>query len=162
MSTTHGAPYGAIDARGAFDPVARPELYDGVRTRRATAFLIDVTIVLALTTLAYVVVLILGVPTLGLGWLLLPLVWPAIPILYNALTLGGSHSATPGMRVMGVEMRTFDGGRMYPLLALLHGLLFWLSVTFLTPVILVVALFTPRKQLLHDLLLGTFVIRARP
>jgi uncharacterized RDD family membrane protein YckC len=157
MATTHGA----IDARGAFDPIERPELYDGVRTRRATAFLIDVTIVVALTTLAYLAVLALGVPTLGLGWLLLPLVWPLVPILYNTLTLGGPNSATPGMRVMGVEMRTFDGGRMYPLLALLHGVLFWLSVTFLTPLVLVVALFTPRKQLLHDLLLGTVVIRDR-
>ena len=89
------------------------------------------------------------------------MVWPLVPILYNTLTLGGPNSATPGMRVMGVEMHSFDGGRMYPLLALLHGVLFWLSVTFLTPVVIVVTLFTPRKQLLHDLLLGTFVIRAR-
>jgi uncharacterized RDD family membrane protein YckC len=45
-------------------------------------------------------------------------------------------------------------------LALLHGVGFWFSVGILTPLILVVALFTPRKQLLHDLLIGTVVVRS--
>lgn len=144
----------------AFEPVERPELYEGVRIRRTLAFLIDVSIVAALTGLAYVLVLLLGLPTFGLGWLLLPLVWPTVPILYNAITLGGPHSATPGMRVMGLAMRSFDGRGTYPLLALLHGLAFWLSVTFLTPLVLAVSLLSPKKRLLHDILLGTTVIRA--
>lgn len=152
---------GAVGIGGAaYDPVERPEVYEGVRTRRTLAFLIDVSIVAALTGLAYLLVLFLGLPTLGLGWLLLPLVWPTVPILYNAITLGGPRSATPGMRAMGLTMRAFDGRGMYPLLALLHGLAFWLSVTFLTPLVLAVSLLSPRKRLLHDILLGTTVIRA--
>jgi uncharacterized RDD family membrane protein YckC len=77
------------------------------------------------------------------------------------LTLGGPHSATPGMRSMGVEIRTLRGDPMNHGLALLHALLFWVSVSLLTPLVLVVALFTPRKQLLHDLLIGTMAVRRR-
>jgi uncharacterized RDD family membrane protein YckC len=51
---------------------------------------------------------------------------------------------------------------MFPLLAIMHSLLFWFSVSFLTPLILLVGLFTPRKQLLHDLILGTVVVNSGP
>ena len=44
--------------------------------------------------------------------------------------------------------------------ALLHALGFWFSVSLLTPFILLVALFTARKQLLHDLVLGTVAVRS--
>ncbi|MGH6925883.1 MAG: RDD family protein [Propylenella sp.] len=84
-----------------------------------------------------------------------------VAILYAVLTLGGPASATPGMRFMGIEMRTLRGGHMDYGLALLHALGFWFSVAILTPLILIVALFTARKQLLHDLVLGTIAIRAR-
>ena len=76
------------------------------------------------------------------------------------LTLGGPSSATPGMRFTGIEMRTVRGERMYYGLALLHALLFWFSLAILTPLVLLVALFTDRKQLLHDLLLGTVAVRS--
>jgi uncharacterized RDD family membrane protein YckC len=55
-------------------------------------------------------------------------------------------------------MRTWNGAPMFPLLAVMHSLLFWFSVSFLTPLILIVGLFTPRKQLLHDIVLGTVVV----
>jgi uncharacterized RDD family membrane protein YckC len=143
----------------AFDPAAHPERYEGVRTRRIFAFLIDAAVVLVLMVIAYVAIGILGVLTLGLGWLLLPAVWPVVAILYALLTLGGPSSATPGMRFMGIEMRTLAGERFDYGLALLHPLLFWFSVALLTPLILVVGLFTRRKQLLHDLALGTAAVR---
>jgi uncharacterized RDD family membrane protein YckC len=145
----------------AFDPAERPELYYGVRTRRVFAFLVDASIVFLLMILASVVVVVLGLFTFGLGWLLFPLIWPFVAILYTMFTLGGPSSATPGMRVTGVEMRTWYGAPMYPVLALAHAIGFWLSVTFLTPLVLLVALVTPRKRLLHDILLGTIVIRRR-
>jgi uncharacterized RDD family membrane protein YckC len=144
----------------SFDPVVHPELYDGVRTRRIFAFLVDVAIILFLMILAYVIIAILGVFTLGLLWLLLPAVWPVVAILYSMLTLGGPASATPGMRFTGIEMRTSRGERLDYGLAVLHPLLFWFSVAILTPLVLVVALFTSRKQLLHDLVLGTVAVRS--
>jgi uncharacterized RDD family membrane protein YckC len=143
-----------------YDPAIHPELYEGVRTRRAFAFLIDFSVIVALMVAAYVVIAVVGIFTLGLLWLLLPAVWPVVAILYSVLTLGGPSSATPGMRFMGIEMRTLRGEPISYGLALLHVLGFWVSVAILTPLILIVALFTSRKQLLHDLVLGTVAVRS--
>ncbi len=145
-----------------YDPGVHPERYEGVRTRRAFAFLIDAAVVLVLMVVAYLIIAVIGIFTLGLLWLLLPAVWPVVAILYSVLTLGGPNSATPGMRFMGIEIRTVRGERMYYGLALLHVLGFWISVVILTPLVLLVALFTPRKQLLHDLVLGTVAVRSQP
>jgi uncharacterized RDD family membrane protein YckC len=144
----------------ALDPAVHPERYEGVRTRRSFGFLVDAGVILFLMIVTWIVIGVLGVFTLGVGWLLFPAVWPVVAILYTVLTLGGPSSATPGMRFTGVEMRTVRGEPMNYGLALLHALGFWFSVGILTPLILVVALFTPRKQLLHDLLIGTVVVRS--
>jgi uncharacterized RDD family membrane protein YckC len=143
-----------------YDPAVHPERYDGVRTRRIFAFLIDCAVILSLMLIAYLVILVAGIFTLGLLWFLLPAVWPAIAIAYSVLTLGGRHSATPGMRFTGVELRTVRGERLDYGLALLHVLGFWFSVAFLTPFVLLVALFNERKQLLHDLVLGAVAVRS--
>jgi uncharacterized RDD family membrane protein YckC len=143
-----------------YDPAIHPELYEGVRTRRAFAFLIDFSVIVVLMVAAYVVIAIVGIFTLGLLWLLLPAVWPVVAILYSVLTLGGPSSATPGMRFMGIEMRNLRGEPVHYGLALLHVLGFWVSVAILTPLILLVALFTSRKQLVHDLILGTVAVRS--
>jgi uncharacterized RDD family membrane protein YckC len=39
-----------------------------------------------------------------------------------------------------------------------HAITFWLMVSFLTPLILLVAFFNDRRRLLHDMLVGTIVI----
>lgn len=152
--------YDVDGAELALDPAVHPERYDGVRTRRSFAFLVDSAVIFFLMVLASIVILILGIFTFGFGWLLFPLVWPAVAILYSMLTLGGPSSATPGMRFVGIEMRTLRGETLgYPL-ALLHALGFWFTVTLLTPFVLLFALLTPRKQLLHDLALGSVAIRS--
>jgi uncharacterized RDD family membrane protein YckC len=38
--------------------------------------------------------------------------------------------------------------------------LFWVSVSFFTPLILLVGLFNGRRRLLHDMILGTVVINS--
>jgi uncharacterized RDD family membrane protein YckC len=144
----------------ALDPAIYPERYEGVRSRRMFAFLIDSAVILFLMLVASFFVAVLGVFTLGLGWFLFPLVWPVIAILYEVFTIGGPSSASPGMRFMGIQLRTEEGERMNYPLALLHALGFWFSVTLLTPLVLLVALFTRRKQLLQDLALGTVAIRS--
>ncbi|ODN72460.1 RDD family protein [Methylobrevis pamukkalensis] len=143
------------------DPLTDHRLYSGVRTRRFMAFLIDVTIVAVLTFMAGIVVFFIGLATLGLGWAIYAILWPLMALLYCAFTLGGPKSATVGMRAFGLEMRQVDGGRMSPGLAAVHSVLFYASVSILTPFIVLVALFTDRKRLLHDLLLGTVVINRR-
>ncbi len=141
------------------DSLDAPRAYRGVRTRRMLSFVVDYTLVLILSVPAAIVVFLLGIVSFGLAWGLYAVLLPAIAILYLAFTLGGSKQATPGMRFAGIRIARLDGGRVDAPLAVLHGVLFWAANAVLTPFVLLVGLFTPRKQLLHDLLLGTVVVR---
>ncbi len=153
--------YQSVD-RDAFDPRTQPELFEAVLSRRILAFFVDAVIVVALMLPAALVVFVIGVLTFGIGWLLYGCLFLVVALGYVALTLGGPASATVGMRLAGIELRTWNGGRMFPLLAIMHAILFWFSVSVLTPLVLLVGLFTYRKQLLHDLLLGVVMINAEP
>ncbi|MCV6547492.1 MAG: RDD family protein [Cohaesibacter sp.] len=146
------------DRSHAYDPATRPALFDGVLSRRAIAFLFDVVMITALVAAASVFVAILGVLTFGLGWLLYGILAPLVAISYTALTLGGSQAATPGMRLMGLEMRLWYGAKPYLLLAIMHSLLFWFIHVVFTPFMLLVALFSKRGQLLHDMILGSVIV----
>jgi uncharacterized RDD family membrane protein YckC len=159
MSDAIGTGNGMVRA-DVFDPVARPELFEGVRWRRSMAFVVDVTMVGMLFMIAAFAVFFLGLVTLGLGWMLYLILWQAVALLYTAFTLGGPSSATPGMRLMGLEMRLWYGAKVYPLLAAVHVIAFWLSISLLTPFVLVVSLINERKRLLHDIVLGTVVVNA--
>ncbi|MEE4012603.1 RDD family protein [Roseibium sp. FZY0029] len=143
-----------------FDPVSNPELFSGVRSRRIFAFFIDLIVITLFTFAAGIVVFFLGVFTLGLGFLLYGILPTAVALLYVAFTLGGPQASTLGMRAMGLEMRLWYGAKPYPLLAAVHVILFWFSVSLLTPLVLLVSLFSDRKRLLHDLVLGTVVINS--
>ena len=123
------------------------------------SFVVDYALVLLLSVPAAIVVFILGIVSFGLAWGLYAILLPVIAIVYIAFTMGGAKQATPGMRVAGVRVARLDGARVDPTMAVLHGVLFWASVSVLTPFVLLIALFTRRKQLLHDLLLGTAVVR---
>jgi uncharacterized RDD family membrane protein YckC len=79
-------------------------------------------------------------------------------IAYYGLTFGSPASATIGMRIMDIEMRTWYGAPAYFVLGAVHAIVYWLTVSFLTPFILLVAFFNERKRLLHDILVGTIVI----
>ncbi len=148
--------------RFAYDPDTQPELFEGVLSKRIVAFVVDAVLIVALLIPAALVVFVLGVVTLGIGWLLYSVLFILVALGYVGLTLGGPESATIGMRMVGVEMRTWSGAPMFALLAVIHALLFWFSVSILTPFILLVGLFTRRRQLLHDLLLGTVVVNSWP
>jgi uncharacterized RDD family membrane protein YckC len=141
----------------ACDPVRQPELFDGVIFKRTTAFIIDAIIIALLTVAAYVAVALLGVITLGLAWLLFGLVFPAVGLGYNAVTIGGKNSATLGQRMMGLEVRMWYGGKVTPLVAAFHALLFWFSLVVFCPILLW-ALFDSRKRCLHDILAGVLFI----
>lgn len=146
--------------RFVYDAGRDPELFDSILSKRIVAFAIDCFFILALMLPAALLVGIFGLVTLGIGWLLFSPLFAIVALGYIALTLGGSGSATLGMRIAGVEFRTWSGQRMFPLLAVLHALIFWISVSVLTPLILLVGLFTSRRQLLHDLLLGVVALNA--
>jgi uncharacterized RDD family membrane protein YckC len=145
----------------AFDPHEEPELFRSVLTRRVIAFIIDLIVLSVPVALAFVFIAVFGLITLGLGWVLFWLVWPATVIwalVYYGTTLGGEHSATIGMRVMDLELRTWYGAPGYFVLGAAHALLFWTSISFLSPLILLIGLFNARRRLAHDIVLGTVVI----
>src|SRR5262250_304620 len=145
----------------AYDPFANPELFEGVLSRRVIAFIIDVTIISLPVLFVAVLIFIFGVITLGFGWILYVLLYPAALIwalFYYGLTFGSPASATIGMRVMDLEMRTWYGAPCYFVLGAVHPVVFYLSISFLTPLVLFVSFFNERRRLLHDLVLGTVVI----
>lgn len=147
----------------AFDPAMQPELFRGVLTRRVFAFLIDLLLLSIPVILAVVFIAVFGVVTLGLGWALFWLVSPASVIwalIYYGASLGGPHSATVGMRVMDLELRTWYGAPCYFVLGAMHAVLFWVSISVLSPLVLLVGLFNGRRRLLHDIVLGTVVINS--
>jgi uncharacterized RDD family membrane protein YckC len=145
----------------AYDPAANPELFEGVLSRRLLAFFIDVVIVAVPVMAAAVVIFLFGIVTLGLGWMLFWLLSPASVIwalAYYGLTMGSAASATIGMRAMDIEIRTWYGAPAYFLLGAVHTVVYWVSVSVLTPFILLVGLFNGRRRLLHDILVGTVLI----
>jgi uncharacterized RDD family membrane protein YckC len=145
----------------AYDPRANPELFEGVLARRCMAFLIDLVILAVPVLFAAIFIFIFGLLTLGLGWALYAVFYPAMVIwavVYYGMTFGGAASATVGMRVMDIEMRTWYGAPAYFVLGAVHAVVYWLTVSFLTPFILLVAFFNDRRRLLHDMLVGTVVI----
>ncbi|MDU0959029.1 MAG: RDD family protein, partial [Bradyrhizobium sp.] len=79
-------------------------------------------------------------------------------IVYYGATIGGPNSATIGMRIMDLELRTWYGAPGYFVLGAVHAVCFWISVSVLSPFVLLVGLFNGRRRLLHDFVLGTVVI----
>ena len=145
----------------AFDPWTEPELFRGVLTRRVFAFLIDLIVLAVPVILAVMFIAVFGLVTLGLGWVLFWLVSPASVIwavVYYGATLGGPYSATLGMRVMDLELRTWYGAPGYFVLGAMHAVLFWISISMLSPFVLLVGLFNARRRLLHDFVLGTVIV----
>lgn len=145
----------------AYDPIANPELFEGVLARRVAAFVIDLIIIAVPLIAVSVFIFIFGLFTFGLGWALFWLLSPGSivwALVYYGLTLGGRASATIGMRAMEIEMRTWYGAPAYFVLGAVHAIVFWISLSVLTPFILLVGLFNARRRLLHDILVGTVLI----
>ena len=145
----------------AYDPSASPELFDGVVARRIIAFLIDLIILAIPIVLLSMFIFVIGVVTLGFGFILYALLSPIMvlwALFYYGITLGSPRSATLGMRVMDLEMRTWYGAPAYFVLGAVHAIVFWITVSVLTPFVLLVCLFNERRRCLHDILVGTIVI----
>lgn len=133
--------------------------YSGVLSRRIFAFIVDYIIVALLCIPAAIVLFFISIATLGLGFMLYPALFVIVAGLYFGFTVGGPAQASLGMRAVGISMRRLDGYRIEFLTAVVHLALFWILNSVLTPLILLVGLFTERKRLLHDLLIGTVTIR---
>jgi uncharacterized RDD family membrane protein YckC len=145
----------------AYDPVTQPEYFRSVLLRRVLAFMIDLTILVIEMFFLMFLIFIFGFVSLGLGWILFAFVGPIFvisAIIYFGATLGSPASATLGMRAVELEMRTWYGSPMYFLLGAVHAVLFWITVSVFSPLILIVGLLNGRKRLLHDFICGTVVV----
>jgi uncharacterized RDD family membrane protein YckC len=132
---------------------------EGVRTRRSVAFVIDFCIIGVIWVGCLFAAGFVGLITFGL---LLPPTLAAlalIPLAYHTFLIGGADSATFGMRMMDVEIRTWSGGRPGLVQAFLHTALFYILTLPLLIVSFAVSLFNDRKRCLHDILCGTVAIR---
>lgn len=140
------------------DHLAYPETYDRVTMRRMVAYLVDIVVMAPVVAVAAVVFWTLGVLSFGLLTPLLGVMLIAVPFCYHTLLIGGTRSATLGMRLFGLQVRCLDGGRPGHMLAALLTAAFYISVAFTGWLILLVVLFNVRGRALHDFLCGTVVI----
>lgn len=144
------------------DPVSAPELFDGLLTRRVVAYFIDVALMGGIVVVLGVIGFVLGFLTLGLSLLSLVFVIPAAIVLYYAVTLGSPKRATVGMQTMDIVLTPTRGKPLDGWMAVLHALIFWVTAWISLPVSLIFALFTPRRQMIHDLIVGTLMVRHSP
>jgi uncharacterized RDD family membrane protein YckC len=144
------------------DPLAQPEYYENVLIRRPVAYLVDVGIVALLLVAVKIAFALVGFMSFGLLAGPAGLVLPLVPLAYHTLLIGGPDSATLGMRLLRLEVRTWTGDRpSYPQ-AFVMTALFFVTVSLTGFVVLVVALLNQRRRTLHDLLCGTVVINSHP
>jgi uncharacterized RDD family membrane protein YckC len=144
------------------DPATAPQLFEGVLTRRVLAFLIDLIVLGAISTAILIVGVIAGFLTLGLGWLALPIVVPLAILGYYVLTLGSPMRATVGMQLMDIVLTPTRGQPLDGWKILIHPIVFWITVWVAWPISLVVALLTPRRETVQDLIAGTLMVRRSP
>jgi uncharacterized RDD family membrane protein YckC len=115
-----------------------------------------ITILLATTGL------IAGFITFGLGWAAIPFIVPIAILGYYVATLGSPRRATIGMQAMDIVLTPTRGAPLDGWRILIHPLVFWITVWISWPVSLGFALFTPRQQMVHDLIAGTLMLRRSP
>lgn len=144
------------------DPNNAPELFEGVLTRRIFAYFVDVMLMVLIGILAFVAGILAGVFSGGALLLALPIVVPASIVAYYALTLGSPARATIGMRLFDIVLTPtrstpIDGWRI-----IIHPAIFWVTCWILPLVNLLFALLTPRRQMIHDLITGTLMVRRSP
>lgn len=152
----------AYDDGGMPDPRSVPEAYEGVLLRRVLAYFVDVCIIGVLAVLAWIPLGVLWLLTLGL---LGPLLWfltGLIPLLYHTLLLSGRWSATFGMRLFDIELRSITGERPRFLQALIQTVVFYVTVGLTCWLVLLFALLNRHKRTLQDVLAGTVMVRRFP
>ena len=141
------------------DPLAHPDLFDGLLWRRVFAYLFDCVVMGLLFLAGWGSFLLLSILSFGLLLPLMPFLAVLIPVGYHALLVGGRHHATLGMRLFDLEVRTWSGGKPDVWQGFLMAALFYATLAFTCTLILLVALFNDRRRTLHDYLSGVVVVR---
>ena len=137
------------------DPDSQPEFYSGIPTKRLLAWVVDAILILV----ASLVVLPFTAFT---ALFYFPLLLLIIGFAYRFITLS-KGSATLGMRLMGMELRTSQDDKFDTATAFAHTLGYTLSVGMMPLQLISVVLMgtTARNQGLSDLVLGTTPLNRR-
>jgi uncharacterized RDD family membrane protein YckC len=135
--------------------VIRADALAGVRTRRIFAVCVDFVLVSLLVAALWLVAITL---TLGFALFFLPPMFPIVAFFYNGLTVSGRNMATPGMRMLDLEMRMHDTGARVPFInAAVQAVLYYVSWCF--PPVFLVSLVDGEKRCLHDIIAGVVIVR---
>jgi uncharacterized RDD family membrane protein YckC len=131
--------------------------FSGVRTRRIFALLFDLIFVSILSMALWLGLLVI---TFGLSIFFLaflPPIFPLVAFFYNGLTISGWRMATPGMKLLDLEVRMTDGSQVPFINAAVHAILFYIST--MIPPIFLVSLLSRDKRCLHDIVADIVIIR---
>ena len=142
------------------DPLLHPELYDGVALRRMFAFFLDMILIGIVVAIACTAALALSLISFFLISIPMAAASLIFVVLYDVFTIGGPAAATPGMRVFGLKVITWQGGRPDNLQVLLMSCLFWAIHGVTGWLAAAVVFLNPRWRCAHDFLAGTVVVRA--
>lgn len=136
------------------DPIYQSEFYADVPVKRALAWLVDLVIILPLAAIGAVVSVI--------GIFFFPLFFVLFGFAYRWFWIA-RNSATPGMRLMAIELRDAEGHKLDSHTAMLHTLGYTISIS-VFPLQLASMIFmvtTERGQGLSDMVLGTAMVNRR-
>ncbi len=136
-----------------------PDSLRGVLWRRVLAYGIDLAVIGLLVSLAFLALSPFFILSLGLLSAPILFVIGLIPLAYHTLLIGGAGSSTWGQRLFGLIVVARSGGRPGYLQALVLTVLFYLSISLTSFLILAVMLFTRYRQGVHDLIADTVVLR---
>ena len=144
---------------GAFqDLLTDPAYYRNVVWRRLVAHLLDTLLVALVMAPVLIGLLLTAIVTLGLIAIPMALAFILVRAVYYVVYTGGARSATPGMRLLGIELRDAEGGRPGYLQSAVRTLLYYATLAILTPLVLIVIPLNRQRRGVHDFLSGTVVV----
>lgn len=164
LNTDRDARYASAETDGlarAID-LADPQRYEGILMRRFCAAIVDFVLASVLSTVLWLATCMASIVTLGL--LAVPAILLAPVVIHVAMSsylMAGAHGATIGMRAFGLRVVNLEGGKIDHVQAFLMVAMYYATITVFFPV-LAVGFFTQRARLLHDIVVGTVVVRAEP
>lgn len=137
------------------DPDTQPQFYDGIPFKRLIAWLVDAVLV-------FLICLLILPFTAFVGIFFFPVLFMLVGFIYRVATLANG-SATWGMRLMAMELRTAQDRPFDLLTAFLHtlGYSVSLSIVPLQLISVILMLTSERRQGLTDMVLGTVPMNRR-
>ena len=88
-----------------------PAHFAGISGRRVAAYIVDLVLLGIASPILFFGFKVVGVLTFGLLTPLLLLVWSLFALIYHTLFIASQWSATPGLRLLGIEVRSWNGHR---------------------------------------------------